>query len=276
MPPSTLAVGERTMVAASHRGGTLWAELGVTTAAPFAEHGVQLTFGVAEPHLTSMYADLGQRPYAQRNFFSEESGYVIPNVSLLAELADHGVRREWRTGAAYQALPPGVQAILAGTGAVHNASLTSESEYWAELNAALSCLPNGTAALFGGLGEDEIRRCTARSTMIDCAVGDQIIKRDGTARNMYLVLTGELEVRHTETRIRSLRAGDLFGESGFLLDRSRTADVFVTADDTRVLALGDRGLRSFITEQPEGGTKLLTNLTRILASRLDERGDLTG
>jgi len=112
--------------------------------------------------------------------------------------------------------------------------------------------------------------------MIDCAVDDHVIKREGTARNMYVVLSGELEARDRERCVRSLGPGDVFGESGFLLDRVRTADVFVTAKDTRILSLSERSLRSLIRERPEAGVCVLTNLARMLLMRLGDNGQLTG
>src|SRR4051812_45505854 len=77
MPVEQLVVGERTMLAPAYRGGTVWTDLGFTTAPVVQEHDVALVFGASEPHLVPMYARLGQRPYALRNFFSEESGYLI-------------------------------------------------------------------------------------------------------------------------------------------------------------------------------------------------------
>jgi hypothetical protein len=276
MRHSALLVGERMMVAPSRRGGSVRDDLGAAAAQVVFETDVQLAFGVAEPHLVASYADRGQRPYAPRNFFSEESGYVIPNVSLPKELAEHGVRREWRSGTAFRSLPPRVQELLAGTGTVRCASLTSEDEYWMELREALAVLPTGTALIFEGVDDDELRRCTARSVMIDCAVDDHVIKRDGTARNMYLVLSGELEARDGERCVRLLGPGEVFGESGFFLDRVRTADLFVTAKDTRILSLSERSLRSLIRERPEAGVRVLTNLARMLSIRLGDSGQLTG
>ena len=276
MPHSALMVGERMMVAQSHRGGSVRDDLGAAAAQVVYETDVQVAFGAAEPHLIASYADRGQRPYAPRNFFSEESGYLVPNFSLPKELAEHGVRREWRSGAAFGSLPQRVRDLLSGTGTVRSASLTSEDEYWSELRAALAALPIETASLFDGLDGAALRRCTTRSAMIECTVDDQIIKRDGTARNMYLVLSGELEARDRDRRIRSLLPGDVFGESGFLLDRARTADVFVTSASTRILSLSDRSLRTFITQEPDKVISVLTNLIRILSLRLGESGQLTG
>src|SRR5204863_4564861 len=148
---SALIIGERMMVAPSHRGGSVRDHLGAAAAQVVYETDVQVAFGAAEPHLIASYADRGQRPYAPRNFFSEESGYLIPNFSLPKELAEHGVRREWKSGAAFRSLPQRVQELLSGTGTVRSASLTSEDEYWTELRAALAVLPTEAASLFNGL-----------------------------------------------------------------------------------------------------------------------------
>lgn len=276
MPASALIVGERMMVASAHRGGSVRNELGIAAAAAVYQSEVQIAFGAGEPHLIVNYAERGQRPYARRNFFSEESGYLIPNFSLPKELAEHGVRREWQSGTAFRRLPPSIRELLSGTGTVRSACLSSEDEYWGELRSALDALPTRTAPLFQGLNDDALRAYTARSAMIGCEVGDQIIKRDGTARNMYLVLSGGLEARDGDRRIRLLGPGEVFGESGFVLGGSRTADVFVTAPRTRVLTLSDRAVTSFMTEHPEGAISVLTNLARILSIRLGESGQLTG
>jgi hypothetical protein len=49
--------------------------------------------------------------------------------------------------------------------------------------------------VFRGLTDDEIARCTERSTLIACKVRDQILKRGGTARNPFVVVSGRLEAR---------------------------------------------------------------------------------
>ena len=93
---------------------------------------------------------------------------------------------------------------------------------------------------------------------------------------MYIVLSGRLEARDGKRCIRSLSPGDLFAESGFILGTGRTADVFVVADNTRILSLSNRALRSFMTDHAESGTKILTNLTQILDSRLADAENVTG
>src|SRR5262245_46807421 len=70
------------MVAPSHRGGSAATDL-MSQSRPYGEElGFTIGFGASEPHLVSFYAQFGQRPYAARQFYSEESGYMIPNFSL--------------------------------------------------------------------------------------------------------------------------------------------------------------------------------------------------
>ena len=105
---------------------------------------------------------------------------------------------------------------------------------------------------------------------------DHIVKRDGTARNMYVVLSGTLEARDGDRIVRRLGPGEIFGESGFLLHELRTADVFVASDAGRLLSLSERSLRSVVEGDPADSRAFLVNLVAILARRLAETGSLAG
>jgi len=251
-------------VAPSHRGGTLYFDLGVTTGPPLIGHGVRLTFGASEPHLVSFYAEMGQRPYANRNFFSEESGYLIPNVVF-----NQGVE-------AFGDDPPAcVQHVLTGDCAVRNAVLDGEVRY-AELVRRLLSGVTSESSLFRGFADEEIDQCTARSTLIRCRAGDQILKTGGTARNPFVVVSGRLEARTGDPAASVLHPGDLFGESGLLGNDTRGADVFVTDAATEILALSERTLRKVMDSEPQIGVKLLANMATTLWCRLRDRGLLTG
>ena len=95
---------------------------------------VALVFGASEAHLVPMYSNLGQRPCAPRNFFSDESGYLIPNVSIPLDVTaaresqrppEYGIAFDWRNGTTYRALPTAVQRLLAEFGAVRCPALTA-------------------------------------------------------------------------------------------------------------------------------------------------------
>jgi hypothetical protein len=285
MPREQLVVGERAMVAPEYRGTNLYHELGVSTGPVIDQHGVLLGFGASEPHLVPMYVRLGQRPYAPRNFWSEESGYLVPNVGIYRDIAEarvagrspeHGVPFDFRSGAVLDGLPPRVRQYLDSFGTVRSADLQGEPAYWHDLRATLGQLPRAERGLFDEMSDDPVRRCVANSIMLDCDRADHIVKRGGTARNMYVVLSGTLEARDGDRIVRRLGPGEIFGESGFLLRELRTADVFVTSDAGRLLSLSERSLRSVVEGDPADSRAFLVNLVAILARRLAETGSLAG
>ncbi|MCH7790627.1 MAG: GNAT family N-acetyltransferase, partial [Acidobacteria bacterium] len=79
----TICVGERTMVAPAHRGGSSVHQLMMDPQTFLDDHDVHIIFGACEPHLLSLYISLEQTPYAKHNINSKEAGYLIPLVGFL-------------------------------------------------------------------------------------------------------------------------------------------------------------------------------------------------
>lgn len=263
LPHELLLVGERTMVAASHRGGSVYTDLAYTTTPLSEELGIALSFGASEPHLVSYYAKFGQRPYASRQYFSEESGYIIPTMSIPFGLGVFGGD-----------VPPCLQDALAGSSSVQNAAVDGEDLYASSVRAVVR--PSAGRGLFAGLTDDEILLCAARGTLITCAADDQILRRGGTARNPFVVVTGRLEVRRDGQPVRVLEAGDLFGESGWLGREVRQADVVVLDEGSQILALSEGNLGSLNQARPDLAVKLLSNVSETLWARLRDTDGLSG
>ena len=254
LPREVLAVGERTMVSPSWRGEQLLAPLCCVIEPRLTAHGVKVVFGACEPHLLSCYCRY-QRPYGSRNINSPEAGYLIPLVSFrpTAEaLAGLG---------AGPGLPRCVGAVMSGGGTVRSPLVCDPAEYRSEVHAALAAV---AAPVFEGFTSEEIERCTTSSNIISCADGDRVLKKGGVARNVFVVLSGALEVSNDEHPVAVLLPGDVFGETAYLVKGTRTFDVDVLSDDTRLLALSERSLR---TLDPAVGSKLLDNISMILSRR---------
>ncbi len=167
------------------------------------ELGVLLSFGASEPHLVSYYAQFGQRPYAARQSFSEESGYIIPTLAIPKGVDFFGEQP-----------PQCIRDALVGSPAVRNAASDGLERYVAALLAALDPDRPG---VFAGMSDEEIVDVAARGTLITCASGDQILRKGGTALNPFVVITGRLEARRDDgVATATLGPGDLFGESGWL------------------------------------------------------------
>jgi len=98
--------------------------------------------------------------------------------------------------------------------------------------------------------------------------GDRVLKRGGTARNIFVVLDGTLEVRDGDAIISVLSPGDAFGEVAFILEQPRSFDVDAATDGARVLSLSEGAIPKMIAEDATLAAKLLLNLSKLLCVKL--------
>ena len=267
VPTEMMAVGERLMVDPGLRGSGLVEELIAHSAELTGSPDIRIMFGACEPHLLPLYLGLGQRTYAKKNINSAEAGYLIPLVQFPQGL-DALVGVGGTSSLEALVLPPSVDAILAGDGAVLSPMLLATGEYRIEVNRALEELETEGISAFSGFSDEEEERCLKRSNIIECDAGDHVLKKGGAARNMFVVLHGTLEVRDDDRVVAVLTPGDVFGEMAFLLERPRALDVYAATDGVRVLSLSEGTLRKMILEDAEVAAKLLLNLSKMLCARL--------
>jgi hypothetical protein len=241
-------------------------ELFTHSGALVPQHDVRIVFGCCEPHLLSMYLRMGQRTYAPHNINSPSAGYLVP---LLTFVPDAEGLRGVGVATAPDALPGCVEAVLARGGSARSEVVSAPDEYWAEIRQTLDQLDAQRLSVFDGFTDDEVKRCIARSTILECDAGDRLLKRGGTARNVFVVLDGTLEVRDEDgTIVNVLTAGDVLGEMAFLLERPRSFDVDAATADTRVLSLSEGAMRKMISDDAPLAAKLLLNLSKLLCVKL--------
>ncbi len=240
IPPALMGVGERNSVLPAYRGTGVFDDL-VQHGRPHIDaYDLRVVFGCCEPHPLSLFVGMGQRPYADHNINSPSAGYLIPLIALVPDVdALRGVGFATRPGE----LPACIERVLARSGSVRSQALSTPDEYWMEIHRTLDELHEQQISAFDGFTDDEAQHCTARSTIIECAAGDRLLKRPVedavTARNIFVVLDGTLEVRDDDRIVAVLSAGDAFGEMAFLLERPRSFDVDAATDDTRILSLSE-------------------------------------
>ena len=265
IPAELMVVAERYAVLPAYRGAGLLEQI-VEHHRPFTEsYGLRVVVSCCEPHLLSMYLARGQRPYATRNINSPEAGYLIPLVNFLPDVdALRGVGQNTQPGE----LAACVQRVLAQPGTIRSHALSEPESYWDEIQETLEALHAQQLSAFDGFTDDEAQRCISRSNVIECAAGDRVLKRDGSARNIFVVLDGTLEVRDDDRIVGVLSAGDVFGEMAFLLERPRAFDVDAATDQTRILSLSEGALRKMIAEDATVAAKLLLNVSKMLCVRL--------
>lgn len=264
LPPEIMGVGERNTVLPAYRGSGVLEQLLAYAGTVTKVNDLHLVFGCCEPHLLSLYLKMGQRTYAAHNINSPSAGYLIPLVAFLPDVdALRGLGLNSRHGE----LPVCIQTVLDRSPSVRTQVLSPTNDYWGEIRRTLDELDAQKISTFDGFTDDQTQRCIARSTIIECAAGDRLLKRGGTARNIFVVLEGTLEVRHDDAIVNVLTPGDAFGEMAFLLERPRSFDVDA-ATPARVLSLSESALRAMIADEPTIAAKLLLNLSRMLCVRL--------
>lgn len=268
LPAELIGVGERNVVLVAYRGTGVLDQLLAYTHQATDISKLRVVFGCCEPHLLPMYLKMGQRTYADRNINSAEAGYLIP---LVAFLPDVEALRGLGMTTPPDALPECVQKVLDRSPSARTEALSSPTDYWQEIRRTLDELDAKRISVFDSLTENEVARCVARSSIIQCAAGDRVVKRGGSARNMFVVLRGTLEVIDGDTIINVLDQGDVFGEIGFLLERPRSFDV-EAATDASILSLSEGALRTLIADDAETAAKFLLNLSRVLCVKLVRSG----
>lgn len=118
-------------------------------------------------------------------------------------------------------------------------------------------------------------RCSARDLKgvarhvetLDVESGRDVVRQGEDGDALFVVLSGTLDVTRDGTAVRSLGAGDYFGELALLDPAPRAATVTAT-DPTELAAISVRMFRVLLREIPGLGAKLLADL----AGRVREAG----
>jgi CRP/FNR family transcriptional regulator, cyclic AMP receptor protein len=102
--------------------------------------------------------------------------------------------------------------------------------------------------LFEGLGADELAAFADRFQLVEVLSDHNLTREGDDAYAFFVVLDGELEVHHDFRRIRTLRAGDFFGEIGIESGGKRTAHV-ASRGRVRLAKLMAWDYRELVAEQ---------------------------
>lgn len=281
LKPAEIGVFSRLIVAERFRAGFLAAAL-IQRAARFAtEHGIELLFGDCELHLINRYTPLGLRPYGQL-LNHPTSGLLIPMVLVRSDLAWLEQVRSPLTPI-FTRRPPRPDAVDAVRPLVHDAravllteALVGTERFVAAVSAVLSAHHDHPYPLFAGLDDDQLRRLLRRAHLLDARPGDALILEGHVSRTLYVVLSGQVEVRVDGRVIASAGPGAAVGEIAFFLRSPRSADVFVGADGAQVLALNNQAVHQLIDEDAGVAARFLLNMTRTLCGKVSASARLLG
>ena len=138
--------------------------------------------------------------------------------------------------------------------------------------------PPATAAelrnvgLFAALSDDALTHLTASLTLLSPAAGEVVFREGAEAREMYVVISGEIEVlkrskRGIDARVALLGPGDWFGEMSILDVQPRSATVRALAP-TRLLRITSGDLDGLYRYDVKSYALIVLNLARELSRRL--------
>lgn len=126
--------------------------------------------------------------------------------------------------------------------------------------------------LFGALSDDFLEHLVGTLTIQRINVGDTIFKEGDPAREMYVVLDGEIEVlkrsrRGRETRVAVLGPNDCFGEMSIIDMQQRSATVRALGP-SRVLRISTEEMDALYRHDLKSYTLIVLNIARDLSRRL--------
>jgi predicted RND superfamily exporter protein len=145
---------------------------------------------------------------------------------------------------------------------------------WDLMYVKLGPQPHKEIPLFQGLRPFQAKIVVLMAKLAAAEPGFFITRRGETKAELYVLLSGSVEVRRTEGErvIRTLGRGDVIGEMGLVRHSPRTADVTVR-DPTEYLVLDDGFLQRIQRRYPRIAATVFLNLSRILSDRLETTTD---
>lgn len=151
----------------------------------------------------------------------------------------------------------------------------------------MSALPENRTALVGlqriallaGLAPDAIEALAAQLAWRHVAAGGHVISRDAADRDVYLVVSGRVQVGAfsaggKQVTYREIEAGDLFGELAAIDGRARSADV-IALQDSLLAAMPPKAFLALLAAHQGPREWLLKRLTGTVREMTDRVFDLS-
>ncbi len=140
-----------------------------------------------------------------------------------------------------------------------------------------------TSSLFASLDEDERIACAELGEERLYGAGEAIIREGEPGGSMFVIVSGEADVRAAGARIRSLGPGDFAGEMSLLTGERRAATV-IASQPCRLMEITSAAFRRFVIAEPgvfetmepavlARRTELLAMREKVAAAREPEEPD---
>lgn len=126
-----------------------------------------------------------------------------------------------------------------------------------------------SVSIFKGLNDAELRMLSGICKLVAVAAGDVIFRQDDPSRHLYMVLSGEIDVRMgaDEVSVGKVLAGDVLGEISLVEGMPHSATA-VAAQDSQLIVLTGQDFEALIQRYPRIGVTVMRNIARSLGSKL--------
>ncbi|HSI43259.1 MAG TPA: YhjD/YihY/BrkB family envelope integrity protein [Methylotenera sp.] len=101
----------------------------------------------------------------------------------------------------------------------------------------------------------------------DYKLGERVFSQGDLTRNMYFIVEGQVQLLENDQVIRTLEAGDYFGEMALLSNTPTIADAVVTSEEAKIVLIYPDNIETLLLDEPKVAMKFL----RQMAGRLQER-----
>jgi len=97
--------------------------------------------------------------------------------------------------------------------------------------------------------------------------GDHIFKQGESTHHLYYMVSGQVQLLQQDNVIRTIEAGDYFGEMALLSNMPTIADAVVTSEQAEVVLIYPENIETLLLDEPKVAMKFL----RQMATRLQMR-----
>lgn len=223
--------------------------------------GIEVALCDCQPHLIRYYNRIGFRSYDCPVYNDPEFDIMVPMAFILGDV-EYLKNNRSPVYPIFEQEPTNAEtgrrvAELLGRAAVQRLedAEPAESKIY-------------DVSFFEGLKEEDAKAVASRGYVFDVAPDDRIIRQGQTARTVFVVLSGSLEVCNEDGLCTEAQPGDVVGEPAFLLSTRRIADVYAGAEGARVLSLDEGRLQRLVNKPSRLAAMLLLNLSKVLARKM--------
>ena len=273
LDPQQICIVERLMVDLCHRGGSATLRMYKEVMHFVLDHHIEAVLLNCEPHHLNSYLKLGFKPFAE--IYSYPGiGLVIPMVLITGDY-EHLKRigspfylltRE--EDFSHCRLVSVLQNTIAQQTSIVSQSTSGKAAFLKQIYENAGPLLTTEAKIFNTLNDDEIERILEKSHIIECKQGTHIIEKDNTAKTMFILLSGILEILRDGHLQAVIYPGDVIGEISFFLHVPRTADIVAATDNVKLLSLDEASMSRLLKIDHTLANKILINICRNLCTRV--------